>query len=374
MGRNRKHVPVRYPSRREILQGLAGLVIALGLDGCAQTHPASSTPVPVPTARPQGSVLYTYHGHTNRVTTVAWSPNGKYIASGSLDQTVQVWSANAGDHFHPVIYHGHSAGVLAVAWSPDSSRVVSGSIDKTVQVWNAMRGEQTALYHGHTDIVNTVAWSPDGKYIATGAADNTVRVWDAETGAQVYVYRGHQANVNALAWSPDSREIASGASDNTVQILDATTGKLRFTYQGHSSTVSAVSWSPDGRFIASGSWDKTVQVWNAASGALLYTYDGYNVKAARANPASGVLPDLIFAVAWSHDGKRIAAVTQVYCGDNCGVMLTWDAYTEHHLSYYVDQPIFSMAWSPDDTRFVTAIVVSSQGFSQNGYLAQISQA
>jgi len=363
-----------YPSRREVLQGMAGLMLALGLDGCAQTHPASTAPVPDPTPRPEGSVLYTYHGHTNRVTTVAWSPDGRYIASGALDQTAQVWSANPGEHFHPVIYHGHSAGVLAVAWSPGSNRIVSGSLDTTAQVWDATSGEQVALYRGHTDIVNAVAWSPDGAYIATGSADKTVRVWSTATGKQVYVYRGHRASVNTLAWSPDSRWIASGASDNTVQILEATTGNHRFTYHGHSGTVSSVSWSPDGKFIASGSWDKTVQVWNEASGALLYTYDGYNVNAARTNPAKGVLPDLIFAVAWSHNGKRIAAVTQVYCGDNCGVMLTWDAYTERNLSYYVDQPIFSMAWSPDDTRFVTAIVISSQGFSQNGYLAQISQA
>ncbi len=374
MARKEMGTEARYPSRREVLQGIAGLVIALGLDGCAQTHPASTAPTAAATARPEGSVLHTYHGHTNRVTTVAWSPDGKYIASGSLDQTVQVWSADPADHVRPVVYHGHSAGVLAVAWSPDSKRIVSGSLDTTAQVWDATNGAQVALYRGHTGMVNAVAWSPDGASIATGSADNTVRVWDASSGKQVYVYRGHRASVNTLAWSPDGHWIASGASDNTVQILEATSGNHRFTYHGHRGTVSAVSWSPDGRFIASGSWDKTVQVWNAMSGALLYTYDGYNVNAARTNPAKGVLPDLVYAVAWSHNSKRLAAVTQVYCGDNCGVMLTWDAYTERNLSYYVDQPIFSMAWSPDDTRFVTAITVSSQGFSQNGYVAQISQA
>jgi WD40 repeat protein len=360
------------PSRREVLQGLAGFMIAIGLEGCTQTHSSSSAPVSTP--RPRGSVLYTYHGHTGRVTTVAWSPNGKQIASGSLDQTVQVWGTNPGDHFLPLIYHGHTAGVQAVAWSPDSTRVVSGSIDKTVQVWDAITGEHIAIYHGHADIVNTVAWSPDGKYIATGSADSTVRLWDAATGKQTYVYHGHRASVNSIAWSPDSQWIASGASDKTVQILEASTGNHRYTYRGHTGTVSSVSCSPDGEFIASGSWDKTVRVWDAATGAVLYTYNGYDVQAARTNPAKGVLPDLIFAVAWSHHRKRIAAVTQVYCGDNCGVVLSWDAYTGNNFSFYVDQPTFALAWSPDDTRFVTSIVVSAQGFSQNGYLVQISQA
>jgi len=103
------------------------------------------------------------------------------------------------------------------------------------------------------------------------------------------------------------------------------------------------------------------------------------VQAAQVNPAKGVLPDLIFAVAWSHNGKRIAAVTQVYCGDVCGIVLGWDAYTQHNFSFYVDQPVFAMAWSPDDTRLVTSIVVSTQGAPkggapQDGSFAQISQA
>jgi WD40 repeat protein len=253
-----------------------------------------------------------------------------------------------------------------VDWSPESNRVVSGSVDKTVQVWDAMTGEHVALYHGHTDVVNTVAWSPDGRYIASGGADGTVRLWEVATGRQKYVYRGHQASVNSLVWSPDSQRIASGASDKTVQILDAATGKHRYTYRGHTDTVSSVSWSPDGKFIASGSLDKTVQVWDAATGAVAYTYRGYNVQAAQANPTKGVLPDIIYAVAWSHHGKRIAAVTQVYCGDLCAVVLSWDAYTERNFSFYVDPPAFAFAWSPDDTRLALATVVSTQGLPQGG--------
>jgi WD40 repeat protein len=364
-------------SRRALLKGMAGIMITVGLDSCAQTLTASSTPTLTPTPRRPGSLLYAYRGHTDRVLAVAWSPNGKYIASGSLDKTVQVWSANPGDHFQPFIYRGHTAGVQAVVWSPDSNRVASGAMDKTVQVWDALSGGHVAIYAGHTGAVNTVAWSPNGDYIATGSDDNTVRMWEVATGKQMYVYRGHSASVNSIVWSPDSQQIASGSMDTTVQIVDAMTGNKKYTYRGHSNNVSSVSWSPDGKYIASGSWDKTVQVWNAVTGALLYTYEGYNVKAA-VNPAKGVLPDLVFFVAWSPNGKRIAAITQVYCGDICAVVLGWDAYTQRNFTFWVDYPIFAMAWSPDSTRLVTSTTNSEQGTEHlkvqppDGNFAQIS--
>ncbi len=366
-----------WVSRRDVLRGVAGVLLTLGLEGCAQSLPLQSTPTPIPTTRPQGSVVYSYRGHHSRVTTVAWSPTGTYIASGSLDKTVQVWVAKPGASIRPFIYRGHTAGVQSVAWSPDGRWVVSGSLDRTVQVWDALTGEQRGLYLGHTDNVMTVAWSPHGQTIASGSADGTVRVWDVATGKQQYVYRGHTATINSLVWSPDSRSIASGSSDKTVHIIDATSGKQVYSYRGHTNIVSAVSWSPDGNLIASGSWDKTVQVWHAFTGERVYTYHGYNVQAARADSTKGVLPDLILGVAWSHHGKRIAATTQVYCGDSCGIVVEWDAYTQQHFSFNLDLPIFALAWSPDDTYLVSSIEVTTQGISNpsaDGPYVQITQA
>ena len=367
-----------YLTRRLMLQSLIGAVLTISIDGCVQAvsslH-ATSTP------RPYGSILASYRGHTMRVTSVAWSPNGTFIASGSLDKTVQVWPASSSNHASPIVYRGHSAGVRTVDWSPNSQHIVSGAEDTTVQIWDAMTGQQALICRGHTGAVTTVAWSPDGRYVASGAIDGTVRLWDATTGTQKYVYRGHTDSVNSVCWSPNSQRLASGSSDKTVQIINAATGEHLLTYRGHSGTVSSVSWSPDGKRIVSGSWDKTAQVWDAATGNVAYTYQGYNVKATQANPSAGVLPDLIFVVAWSHNGKRIAAVTQVYCGDNCGVVVSWDAETQRNVKFSIDMPVFALAWSPDDTRFVTATEVTTQGNSmvkdvppEDGPYAQIVQA
>jgi eukaryotic-like serine/threonine-protein kinase len=163
-----------------------------------------------------------------------------------------------------IIYSGHAQPVTAVAWSRDDRWIASGSYDETVQVWDATSGRNVLkTYHGHSAPVNAVAWSPDGKRIASGSNDHTVQVWDAANGGHVFTYRGHSGAVTAVAWSPDGGHIASGSYDDTVQVWNATTGENAFTYQGHTEPVVAVAWSHDDGRIASASWDDTVRVWNA---------------------------------------------------------------------------------------------------------------
>jgi len=164
---------------------------------------------------------------------------------------------------HPLyIYRGHSFIVNTVAWSPDGRRIASGGDD--VKVWDAADGSHVFTYRGHSSYVWGVAWSPDGRRIASGSNDETVQVWDAADGGHVFTYRGHSSTVHAVAWSPDGRRIASGSDDGTVQVWDAVDGGHVFTYRGHSSGVTAVAWSSDNRRIASASYDQTVQVWQTS--------------------------------------------------------------------------------------------------------------
>ncbi len=324
-------------SRRTIVLGLgvAGLAVAGG--GLTWiTLLLSSAPGLTPTPIPLGTLLYTYRGHSDYVHAVAWSSDGRRIASGSDDQTVQVWdAANGGNVF---TYRGHSYAVETVAWSPDDKHIASAGNDQTVQVWDAADGERVFTYRGHTDLVDAVAWSPDSTHIASGSWDQTVRVWDAADGGNVFTYRGHFSIVTAVAWSPDGTRIASASDDQMVQVWDAADGGNVFTYRGHSSIVTAVAWSPDGTRIASASDDQTVQVWDAANGGNVFTYRG------QSNPYFGVL-----AVAWSPDGTRIA------CGCLDKTVQVWDAADGSHVFTYRGhfKLVTAVAWSPDGTRIAS---------------------
>jgi hypothetical protein len=216
-----------------------------------------------------GGHLFTYRGHKDAVILVAWSPDGKRLASGGgiliedgkpHDDTVQVWDATDGSHVFT--YHGHTDSVEGVVWSPDGKRIASASLDKTVQVWDATDGSHVFTYRGHTDKVFTLAWSPDGKYLASAGADMTVQVWDAVDGKHEFTYTKHTDQVLGVAWSPNSARIVSTSVDKTAQVWDALGGGHVFVYNGHTNWVVTPAWSPDGTRIATTSYDDTVQIWS----------------------------------------------------------------------------------------------------------------
>ncbi len=306
---------------------------------------ASTFPAPSPSSSPPiplGTIISTYHGHSDIVWSVAWSPDSKRIASASNDKTVQVWDATNGNHI--LTYSGHSSLVGGVAWSPDSRSIASQG-DNNIQIWDAVSGNPILTYQYPPGSIYRMAWSPDGKRIAIGDGNNTVQVFDVATGSTLQTYKNSFQYIYGLAWSPDSVYLASRASaqqinpvnanvqvwntsteklvftrvdvnsdggeiawspkgghiaagntdpspQTVVRILDAKTGNPTLTYSGHTFGVNGLSWSPDGTYVASGSYDQTVQIWNATTGGLIYRMDHHYD---------------VFAVAWSPNGAFIAS-------------------------------------------------------------------
>ena len=280
-----------------------------------------------------GSIILSYSNHTDNVTGVAWSPDGKRIASASYDQTVQVQDIDTGVPI--TTYRGHSLGIYAVAWSPDGKRIASGSWDKTVKIWDVNTGETSLTYRGHSSWVRAVAWSPDGKRIASASYDQTVQIWNLISGRNNIVYCGHTDVVNAVAWSPDSYHIVCGGKDKTVQVLNAMTGKRITNFQGHADEVNAVAWSPDGTYVVSAGEDKTVQISDAFIGSLFDKYLGHTAS--------------VNTLAWSPNGMRIAS------GSKDKTIKVWDVTTKNNVFTYQghNAEVNSLAWSPDGTRIAS---------------------
>ena len=163
----------------------------------------------------------TLQGHTDSVNSVAFSPDGRHIASGSMDKTIQIWDAQTGGQVGNPL-QGHTSRVQSVAFSPDGKHIVSGSSDRTVQLWDAQTGSQVGnLLQGHTDSVKSVAFSPDGKHIMSSSDDRTIQLWDAQTGGQVEnPSQGHSDPELSVAYSLDEQHNVLNPSAKTIQLCN----------------------------------------------------------------------------------------------------------------------------------------------------------
>jgi WD40 repeat protein/serine/threonine protein kinase len=286
------------------------------------------------------SNLLTLKGHTDRVTSVVYSRDGKRLASGSEDKTVKVWDVQTGQEL--LTFRGHTGGVWYVAFSPDGQRLASASGDKTVKVWDAQTGQELLTFKGHTGDVESVAFPPDGKRLASASKGRReqgkelpgeVKIWDAQTGQELLNFKGHTNAVRSVVFSPDGKRLASGSVFETVKIWDAQTGQELLAFKGGPYSLA---FSPDGKRLASASFDNTMKVWDAQTGQELLSLKGHI--------------HFVSSVTFSRDGKRLASASR----DN--TVKVWDAQTGQELLTLKGHTggVWSVAFSPDGKRLASA--------------------
>lgn len=288
-------------------------------------------------AQRQGTLdqsILTLRGHEQWISSVAYSPDGKRIVSGSGDDTVKVWEALTGKEL--LSWRTAGKGVTALALSSDGKQIVTGHWDKSIQIWDASSGKKLSTLRGHAENITSISLSSDGKRIVSGSGDDTLKIWDTATGKILHsLDHDNEYDIAAVAFSPDGKWIVSGDGDNVLKVWDAANGEDVRTLLGHDGAITAVAFSPDGRSIVSGSIDDSVRIWDSESGKELMTLRGH--------------ADDITAVAFDAAGKRIASSSAD------GTVKIWEARSGKELRTLRGHAgsVTCIAFHPDGNRIVS---------------------
>lgn len=310
-----------------------------------------------------------FKGHRDTVNSVAFSPNGDFLASASEDNTVKLWTVKGK---REVIYtfKGHTRGVNSVAFTADGETLASGSRDYTVKLWDVKNRREIATLHDDNKDVKSVAFSPNGETLVSAGdilnsvSDATVKLWAVAEKRDIGALWGYREDVSAIIFSPDGKMLASASEDNTVKLWTVENWNDIATLKGHRHAISSVAFSPNGDMLASASWDDTIKLWDVESGREIDTLTGHrkDVKSVAFSPdgntlASGSEDGTIFL--WNLSDFDISPVVQ----DNSDAApqplrpvpisraLPENAITQ--LDY--SSPVYAVAFSPDGKLLVSGV-------------------
>lgn len=209
-------------------------------------------------------------GHTETVTALALSPDGKTFVTGSRDKSIRVWDLNTTKVIR--MLQGHNDEITSLAFSKDGMQLASASKDQNIRVWSLSSSDEHRNFAGHEGYVWSAAFTNDGKFFASAGADRTIVIRNTITGEVVKKIDAHKLAVTALAFNPDGSQLVSAGGDQLVKLWNAKTGELIREFKGHTSAVMAVVFSSDGKQILSGGADKEARLWDVDKGSTLQTF------------------------------------------------------------------------------------------------------
>lgn len=276
---------------------------------------------------------------------LTWNSKGTKILGIYGNNRIVIWYAQTGLVYR-ILQEPSDDFVFSVAWSPNGKQIVSGS-DIVVRIWDVATGEILMTLQRHTNIVTSVEWSPDGTRIASGSFDENAIIWDAFTGTRLHTL-GYGTSISTIAWSPDSKQIAlAGGGKNIIEVWEADAGSF-IEIPDDIHGTRALAWSPDGKMLAVGSIDETINIWNIpdVDDEDDEIDDPYQILEGKIKNINSIV--------WNKAGTQIASA-----GDNKKIEI-WDVENETVLVKLEgeydrrrDEDISSVSWSPDGKKIVS---------------------
>jgi WD40 repeat protein len=309
--------------------------------------------------------------HDDQVYSVAFSPDGKYLATGGFDNVAKIWDFAQRKELYKLT--GHTQPVYCVAFNKDGSMLATSSADMTIRLWNVADGKFIREIKGHTGIVDSIAFSPDGKSLASASSmpDKSVRLWNVDDAKEIKNLGMHGGSAYVVAFSSDGKYLASAGGDNLVKVWDVMGQKELKQLRGHTLGATGVAFAPDDKSLFSVSQDKTLRQWDFLSGndpnqlpllgatavGLMGSSWGHGplLTASLPNPDKsemknmGPTPDDLYGLAFSKDGKALAT-----CGYAGNVTLWNLADGKPATRRKLPKPLaMCIAFTPDGKALVT---------------------